>query len=407
MRTGSALTRRGWALLGMAAVAAAAGYLVGVVELYPLAAAAVVLVLSARTWVAARSWDVRASRSIRPSRVPAGSEARVLVSVRNHDSRRSPVLVVRDSFADGRIAGRFAVAPLASGESRTAGYRLTGARRGMLEFRALELELCDPFGLARMARSVAPPASLTIHPRVELLPYTSIPSDSDRDQRIATPLLGRGGDEFYALREYQLGDDLRQVHWVSTARTDELMIRQPQNLWRGRTTVVFDARSSVHDHQSFETALAATASLAVSGLRGGMQVRVVVVGGRDTGNGMGPAHEGRILDTLAVASPTSAGALGAELRHAGARGPVVLVSSEAAQPGDLAAAARAAGRSDAVIVLIGGNGSRPGGGRAASGEAIAAGVRAAGGGRCRVVQVGTGGSLLDAWIGSDVMSGRC
>lgn len=407
MRTGSALTRRGWALLGMAAASAAAGYLVGLVELYPLGAAAVVLVLSARAWVATRSWDVRSSRSIRPARVPAGSEARVHVSVRNHDPRRSPVLVLRDSFADGRVAGTFAVAPLAGGESRSASYRLPAARRGVLEFRALELELCDPFGLARVVRTAAPPASLTVHPRVELLPHGSIPSDSERDQRVMTPLLGRGGDEFYALREYQPGDDLRQVHWVSTARTDELMIRQPQNLWRGRSTIVLDARSSLHDHQSFEEALAATASLAVSGLRGGMQVRVVVVGGRDTGNGMGPAHEGRVLDTLAVASPTSAGTLAKELRHAGARGPVVLVSTEAAHPGDLAAASRAAGRSDAVLVLIGRHGHSSAGGRDGSGEGIAAAVRAAGGGRCRVVRVAAGRSLLDAWTGRDLVSGRC
>jgi uncharacterized protein (DUF58 family) len=410
MRTGSALTRRGWALLGMAAAAGAAGYLVGVVELYPLAAAAVVLVLSARTWVGTRTWDVRAARSIRPSRVPAGNEARVLVSVRNHDSRRSPLLIVRDSFADGRTAAAFAVAPLPSGASRAANYRLPAARRGVLDFRALELELCDPFGLARMVRTVAPPASLTVHPRVELLHRGGIPSDSERDQRVAVPLLGRGGDEFYALREYQVGDDLRQVHWVSTARTDELMIRQPQNLWRGKTTIVLDARSSVHDTQSFEEALTAAASLAVSGLRGGMQVRLVVVGGQETGSGMGAGHEGRVLDTLAMASPTSGGPLGAELRLEGARGPVVLVTTDAASSGDLSAAGRAAGRSDSAIVLIGRRGGRSPGDRGASGEGLAAAAGAAGGGRCRVVQVAAGGSFVEAWIGRNLKSGigaRC
>ncbi|HVA75676.1 MAG TPA: DUF58 domain-containing protein [Acidimicrobiales bacterium] len=405
MRIGSALTRKGWALLGMAAAAATAGYLVGLVELYPFSAAALILVLSARAWVGTKSWDVRASRSIRPSRVPAGGEARVFISVRNYDSRRSPLITVRDSFSDGRIAATFAVAPLESGEPRSAQYRLPARRRGMLEFRPLEIELCDPFGLAKVVRVAAPAASLTVHPRVDLLPRSSIPSDSERDQRAAAPLLGRGGDEFYALREYQIGDDLRQVHWISTARTDELMIRQPQNLWLGRTTVVVDARQSVHDRQSFEETLSAAASLAVSGLRGGMQVRVVVAGGQEARGGRGPGYEGTVLDTLAIASPTSGGSLAAEIRAAWTRGPVVVVTTDAAPAADLSAAARSAGGSESLIVVI----ERRGGGLTNAGDVFTS-VQSASGRHSRVVRVPAGGSLVDALTGREaktVVSGSC
>lgn len=397
MQTRSALTPRGWALLATAVAAAGAGYLVGVVELYPLAAGAVVLVLSARAWVGARAWDVRASRTIRPSRVPAGYEARVFVSVYNHDTRRSPLLVVRDAFADGRAACSFAVAPLASGESRSAAYRLPAPRRGVVDFNPLGLEACDPFGLARVTRTVAPAASLTVHPRVDLLPQATIPSDSERDQRVSVPLLGRGGDEFYALREYQAGDDLRKVHWVSSARTDELMIRQPQNLWRGRTTIALDARARVHDRHSFEETLSAAASLAVSGLRGGMQLRLVVVGGQDTGFGMGAGHEGRVLDTLAVASPTTGGAMSAELRRAGARGSIILVTTDGAPTSDLSAATRVDGRSDAVIVVIGRGGTV----ERAGATTRPAGIAAPAGGRCSVVRVGADASFVDAWVARD------
>lgn len=407
MRTGSALTRKGWTLLGLAGAAAAAGYLVGIPELYPLGAAAVVLVLSARIWVGGRTWDVRATRSVRPSRVPAGSEARVFVSVRNHDARRAPLVNVHDYFADGRTAGAFAIAPLASGETRSAYYRLPAPRRGVLEFLPLRMELCDPFGLARVVRVAAPAASLTIHPRLDLLPRSSIPSDSERDQRVAAPLLGRGGDEFYALREYQLGDDLRQVHWISTARTDELMIRQPQNLWRGKTVVMVDARVSVHDRQSFEEALSVAASLAVSGLRGGLQVRVVIIGGKEAGGGRGPGHEGTVLDTLAVAAPTPAGPLSAELRVAGMHGPVVLVTTDAASTADLSAVSRSAGSSESVIVVIE---RRRGGAPDGLGSQGAAAVHAPAGGRCRVVRLPAGGSLVDAWTSREskrVVSGLC
>lgn len=392
MRLGSALTRRGWALLATAGIAALAGYLVGIVELYPMAAAAAVLVLSARAWVGARIWDVRASRSIRPSRVPAGGEARVVVAVRNHASGRSPLITVRDAFADGRPAGNFAVAPLGSGEARAAHYRLPAPRRGVFQFRPLELQLCDPFGLAGVVRVAAPAASLTVHPAVHLLPHHTIPSDSDRDRAVSVPLLGRGGDEFYALREYQAGDDLRHVHWVSTARTDELMIRQPQNLWRGKTTVVVDARAGVHRGASFEECLSAAASVAVSGLRGGMQVRVVVAGGRDSGMGMGPGHEGTVLDTLAVASPTAEPSLAAQLRSSAVGGPLVLVSTDAASASDVSAAARSAGRSDSVLLLLN-SGARS----ARRGDEVGAGMPGVGS-HCKVVSVGAAQSWVEAWL---------
>ncbi len=60
--------------------------------------------------------------------------------------------------------------------------------------------------------------------------------------------LGRGGEDFYALRHYVVGDDLRRVHWPSTARHDELMVRQDELPWQGRATVLVDVRA-VHQHR--------------------------------------------------------------------------------------------------------------------------------------------------------------
>ena len=55
-------------------------------------------------------------------------------------------------------------------------------------------------------------------------------------------VLGQGGEDFYTLREYVVGDDLRRVHWASTARRGELMVRQDEVPWQGRATVLLDAR---------------------------------------------------------------------------------------------------------------------------------------------------------------------
>jgi uncharacterized protein (DUF58 family) len=217
---------------------------------------------------------------------------------------------------------------------------------------ALEVELCDPFGLARVSRVGAPGGSLTVHPRVEPIAHNSIPSDSERDRRMPLPVLGHGGDEFYGLREYEPGDDLRRVHWVSTARVDELMIRQPENLWRGRTTIVVDSRSQAHNSQTFERVLSAAASLAVSTLHSGMQARVVMTGGVDTGYGSGPGHEATILDTLAVSQVHQGSGLWEELRFADLSGPLVLITTDASTTDETGAVLRRAARSSAAVVVF-------------------------------------------------------
>lgn len=352
MRARAGLTRRGWWLLAAALLLGAAAYLFGLDELYPLGAGSLVLVVAARAWVANATWDLRVARTIRPSRLPEGTEARVLVSARNHGRKRSPVVVVRDRFEGGRMAASFAVAPLEPEESRGATYRLPAARRGLYRLRSLEVEISDPFGLARMTRVGAPGGSLTVHPRVEPLAQSSIPSDSDRDRRVPLPVLGRGGDEFYGLREYEVGDDLRHVHWASTARVDEIMIRQPENFWRGRTTIAVDRRPGAHSSQTFEAALSAAASLATSTLRSGMQTRLVLTGGTDTGYGSGPGHEAAILDTLAVCQLKEGSGLWEEFRFAMLSGPIVLLTTDAAGIAEVGAVLRKAGRSSAAVVVF-------------------------------------------------------
>ena len=400
MQRVAGLTRRGWAFLTGALLLATGAYLFGVDELYPLGAGTLVLVLGARAWVANARWDVRLSRAIRPSRVPEGAEARVLVSATNYHRRRSPVIVVKDRFETGGLAATFAVAPLEPGEVREATYRLPAARRGLYRLKALEIEVLDPFRLAHVTRVGAPGGTLTVHPRIQHLPHSSIPSDSDRDRRVPLPVLGRGGDEFYGLRDYEAGDDLRHVHWASTARLDELIVRQPENLWRGRTTIAVDARAVAHDGGTLEPALSAAASLAVSTLRAGMQARVLLTGGVDTGYGSGAGHEATILDTLALVEPDAGSKLWEELRHGRLSGPLVLITTDVADAAEIGAVLRRAGRASAAVVVFLRSGS-PG---------IPAPVSATGAGRTarwRQVAVAPGGDFSAAWNRSRRVGAAC
>ena len=81
-------------------------------------------------------------------------------------------------------------------------------------------------------------------------------------RRRANPNVARPqGDDFYALRDYVVGDDLRRVHWPSTARHDELMVRQDEMPWQGRATVLLDVRRAAHTAASLELAVSAAASV--------------------------------------------------------------------------------------------------------------------------------------------------
>lgn len=358
--TSSAFTRRGRTVLGAGAVMAVSAWLFGIEELYCLAVAAAVMSVVARLWVDFRRWDLQVSRVVHPSRVASGQEARVELAVRNPGRRASPPVEARDPFAGGRRWARFAIAPVRPGEVRTSSYRLPSARRGVYRLGPLELRLSDPLGLAAATRVTALESTLTVHPRYELVPVRGISAHRDYERRPTNPVLGKGGDEFYMLREYVPGDDLRQVHWPTTARLDELVIRQPESLRRGHITVVADLRSNVVDDDTVELVLSATASLAMSGLRSGLQVRVVTTAGWDSRHGAG--HSGRraggdagpaILDGLAAAVIHRDRSHLAPFRLAGGRDPVVVVTTDRCREDDLRSAFGMGGASATTLVMFG------------------------------------------------------
>jgi len=349
---GTGLTRKGWVVLAVAAAMLASGVLFGVQELYPVGAAVLVTVVAARVWVGAQTWDLRVARHVHPARVPAGGEAKVELTVVNHSGRRSPVVAASDPYDEGRRWARFSIAPLAVGATRAASYRLPTSARGIYRLGPLELEVSDPLGIARVVRSATPDASLTVHPRIEPISSRTVSTHDDRDVHLPLPVVGQGGDEFYGLRDYQAGDDSRMIHWPSTARVDNLVIRQAESLWQGRATVAIDLRSSVHDSETFEPILSAAASLAAASLRAGLHVRVVTTGGLDSGFGSSNAHGAAILDSLAGAGGHTGSSLTEGLRAIRKSDPLTILTTDATADSDLASACRLGGARKATVVVF-------------------------------------------------------
>ena len=234
-----------------------------------------------------------------------------------------------------------------------ASYRLPTSQRGLFAVGPMEFRCTDPFGLSALTRVAAGSSTLCVHPAFDMLAPLDLDWSGSDHTELGETRPATHGDEFYALREYQLGDDLRRVHWASSARTDRLMIRQDQEQTSNRLLVIGDLRHSQHTSASFERTLSAMASLADAGLRGGHSVRVACAGGADSGWGHGAAHALSILDLLAAAEMDGA-TTAISLRRclwerSAAASAVIVVATDGVSALDLPSGAPAQG--GAVVVI--------------------------------------------------------
>jgi len=332
-----------------------AGRLLGLVELYLLAVVCAALVAGAAIYVRLRTVVVHVERTLHPPRVYAGSGSRVELLLRNR-GRRTPVLSVRDPFHRGWRWARFLVPPLAAGATTRAAYRLPTDHRGIFDIGPLEVILNDPFGLCSARFATAGVTQLTVYPRIDRV--GALPTAQGQDPHSGTQrpraLLG-SGEDFYALRQYEIGDDLRRVHWPSTARLDELMIRQDEMPWQTRVTILLDVRQSIHTEQSIELAVSAAASIHDASRRKQSLIRLVSTDGTDSGFAAGSAHDEAILEHLAMVEPSRDDRLAgvaATLRRAGNGGSLAIVTTDRISKVDLEAIARLRGRYGTLVLVV-------------------------------------------------------
>ncbi|MEM7285910.1 MAG: DUF58 domain-containing protein [Actinomycetota bacterium] len=379
------LTRAGFATLVVSVGVLAGGRLFGLPELFVLGAGGLIVLTLAVLYVAIRRLQVEVSRQLSPPRVHAGNPCRVDLVLRNRSRMRSPVLRLRDDVS-GTQGVELLVAPMRYGSGTQAVYRLPTDRRGLVEVGPLRLTVTDPFGLAKLTTTGDREVSLVVYPRVDDIAPVRRSSGSDLErQTVQQQQVAPTGDDFYALRDYVVGDDLRRVHWPSSARHDELMVRQDEIPWHGRLTVMLDCRPLAMPG-TFEAMVSAAASIAMASSARGDQIRVLTTDGEDSGYGTGPHHLTRILGQLALVGQSEhqlADSLD-QLTAAGSSGAVVAITTgEDTLDGAIMRRAAASYRRR-VIVLFGQAGATPAG--------TDGSVRST-----TIVRVDAHGSFADAW----------
>ncbi len=302
-------TRAGLGLLTVAVGLVLAGRLLGILELYLLAAMAFAALILAAIYTATSRLDLSISRVTTPSRLRAGTPARVDLSLTNRSRRRTPVLSVHDHVQGGRGA-TVLLAPFGSKREARVAYRLPTHRRGRLRIGPLDLSLGDPLGLTRSQVRAAGTSELMVHPQlIELDPLVAVAGHDPTADQQPIRAIATAGDEFFALRPYVVGDELRRVNWRASARIDELVVRQEERPKTGRVTVVLDRRAEVYDDEGFERAVSAALSALHSGFRGGDALRFLTTAGPAISDIRTRSELDGVDEQLALIEPTRSASL--------------------------------------------------------------------------------------------------
>lgn len=273
-----------------------AGALLGYPELRIVGATGAVALAVAVPFVVRRP-SLQVGRVVEPPRVRRGEPARGLLEIEHAGFGWTWTTAAVD-----RVAGEPVVVDvprLARGRSKIVRYPLPTHRRGRFAVGPLVVVSSDPLRLLGRQAVASGVEYLWVHPRV--LPVGTAPTGLARD--LEGPAADRAPDgtiTFRSLREYVVGDDLRRVHWRSSARTGTLMVRQHVDPSRPELALLLDDRAAAYgDEELSEQAVDLAASLAVGLRTDGFPCRVSAVSGRGVLGGDVQSDPRLLLDGLA------------------------------------------------------------------------------------------------------------
>ena len=230
---------------GITAVLCGLGF--GEVDLVRAGALLVAVPVVAAIIVHRSQVTIASRRGVSHARAQAGSEVVIQLTVTNRSLIPTSAIMLEDRLP-ARLTGRarFVLDGLNGRETRTVAYRVPALPRGHYEAGPLRVRLTDPFGLIDTTRSFTARSRFVITPIVEQLPDLHVPNSWDLGEDAGSHSIGSRGADDASTREWRHGDDLRKIHWRSTARTGALMVRHEERPWQGHATLLLDLRGSAH-----------------------------------------------------------------------------------------------------------------------------------------------------------------
>jgi uncharacterized protein (DUF58 family) len=348
------LTTRGRSFVAAGVTALLCGLLIPEPDLVRIGALLVALPLLSGLGASRTRYRLSCTRRVTPARVPVGQPAEITIRLKNVTRLRTGLLLAEDTvpYALGSRP-RFVLDGIGRGGSHDFRYQVRSDARGKYVIGPLRMRVADSFGLVEINRAFASTSTLTVTPKI--IPLSRAPlagnwlGGDDGRRSIAA-----NGDDDTAPRPYQTGDALRRVHWRSTARHGELMVRREEQHFRNTATLFLDTRRHAYGTSaSFEIAVSAAASIGVHLAEEGFDARLVTAAGPIPRQG---SFHDALLDTLAVVKPAESASLhvGIGALRAG-EGQLIAVLGSLTQEEAAELAATRSGGAQTMAVVLGSN----------------------------------------------------
>jgi uncharacterized protein (DUF58 family) len=237
-------------------------------------------------WMARRQVRMAEVRRFLPDAAAAGRPTVIRYEIRNR-SRRTALrsLWIVDGCgrdATGLPMAATWVAYVPPGQTRRAEVRIVPVLRGLCRMDEIRLASKFPFGLCKHLRGIHQPEQLLVWPALGRLKIDWLGRTS-RSGPVRPTRSGqwqRGADEFFGVREYRAGDNVRWIHWRRSASLDRVLIREMVESNPGRVTLVLETCGAAGpaEPQIVDQLVSATASLACDALERGWHVGLIVNG---------------------------------------------------------------------------------------------------------------------------------
>ena len=262
---------------------------------------------------------IAATRHLSESRVTPGTRVTVRLDIANPTPATTSFLLLEDRLppALGRPA-RLVVTGVGGRGTQPVSYTVLPQTRGHFGIGPLTVDRTDAFGLSRRRVVVEGRDELVVTPEIEDLRAPTDSASATSVGNARSRQLLRSGEEYYTMRGYQEGDDLRRIHWPSVARTGTLMIRQDEASRRAGGLLYLDNREATlgaTGTPAFERAVSCAASIGALFARNGYALSL----GSDE-SPIQSVTEDRFLDLLAGLGQGRSRSLARALtllRHAG------------------------------------------------------------------------------------------
>lgn len=262
-----ALTPFGWGLLAVGSGSVVVGVTMNWQEFSQLGVLALVLVGLALVWVLAPGAP-SVELALAPRRITEGRRATAVVRVR---AGARPVLSPLIAVPVSGSVALVRMPTLLSGRVHEETVVLPDKPRGIWTVGPVTVEKSDVLGLSRRSIERSGAVELWVRPRVVRLDLLTSGATTDLEGATSEQLT-MSDLAFHALREYRPGDDLRHVHWRSSAKADQLLVRQYHETRRGHVTVLLDHEPRSYPRPSdFELAVSVAASVALRAVSDGLE----------------------------------------------------------------------------------------------------------------------------------------